>query len=453
MQEIEQFMQQTYTFITSSSRRLGEYVEVVEEFAQPTAKPTQLYKNRWIASEHDTVKTFFKNWLSYLITATRITSDSENYARSIREEATSLSQKLKNKDILITIVLLQDFTIAFLDWSKATQLYGSLMIDQAKYFEKLQTALDDIENLESPSLKSFLTSCECSETVDTNKIGCEVDEYENSDSITWRNRDFLSNDKDWPKISYVAKKMVDLTRKILPDYIDAELIENLAIFSPARMPASYEALMMEFGTEDSNNNFGVQEVTYFAWKIGLDLSTLLKDWSELVKKMTLSPNWRYIRSTADTNSFWTRVSNDPYLFITWKDSTLTLIRVAKSFAAGSAVCESGFSHLNTLKNKLRSQLSDDNLNNLLFVIINGPTNQDFDEYRYAEKYYTAGHRLPSASTESQACPREFEERESEQELEENQDENNNEPNSNNVDEENFEESKKYRGNRLRTKLM
>lgn len=106
----------------------------------------------------------------------------------------------------------------------------------------------------------------------------------------------------------------------------------------------------------------------------------------------LSPNWSELRKDFQTDSFWSRALKDNN--VKWTNVTIKLILASKALAAGSSVCESGFSILSAQKTKLRSRLTNTHLSDLLNVLINGPESIDyFDEYLYADKYIKSGGAL------------------------------------------------------------
>jgi hypothetical protein len=69
-----------------------------------------------------------------------------------------------------------------------------------------------------------------------------------------------------------------------------------------------------------------------------------------------------------------------------------LFQLYLSLPLSSVDCERGFSKMNLIKNKLRSQLSEDNLDSLLHISLNAPSNFDEDVDRCIDRWINSKNR-------------------------------------------------------------
>lgn len=388
---IEKFMQHTYTWVNLAQRRMGEYRDVVEEFRQPKIELKELHLERWISSEHTTVKYFLKGWKATRLTMLEINADTENYKKSVREDAQKFTDKLEDKQKLITIVFLQDYTAAFKQWSQILQRFVGLMSDQYDNYINLLNELEQIGTLNGGVLLGFLRSCTCSDTIEEPGEPCSgVEHYEQSVQITWNGQSFFTKDATAPLLSVLGPAVIQKSIERLNQYIPKDLIESFNVFSPKKFPAGKLVSNKAFGNDI--DGYGAQVVRHLGNQFGVPGNTLVQHWNLLLQSILTSPSWD-IERNRDTNQFWSGALRDNTL--AWEDDIRYFIQCVKTVSVGTVPVEGSFSIFNTVKNQRRSKISDKLLEAVMNLQINGPSSIDhFDEFEYAMAWKNAGRRLP-----------------------------------------------------------
>lgn len=393
---VEKMMQSTYTWITLASRRLGEYRDIQISNKEPTIELKELHIERWIASEHKTCKYFIGALKTVHATLRTIMSDDENYLPKVRSDAEDMLEKLSDKTLLITIIFLQDYTAVFKVWSEKLQRFVGLYSDQMSNFEKLNNELEILGEFQGSVLNDFLMECKCSASSNPDEKGCEVEDYEASDTVIWRTMTFKKTDEDAPNFMQLAKTLMRKTDERLRFYLDVDLMENINVFSPARFPASIKLLSgwEKLSAAEDIPVFERPKIHWVAKKLGLDANALTRDWAYLmISIMNSKAIWDNDRKVLDTEGFWSQALREDTL--NWTPRLRHLIKVIKTITIGSTLVESAFSVFNTIKVRRRSKIGDDMLQAIMNLVINAPADVDlFDSFDYAIEWNSRGRQLP-----------------------------------------------------------
>lgn len=394
-QTIEKFMQTTYTWISLAQRRIGDYREIMIASKQPRIELQELHVERWISSEHKTIKYFLGAWITVMGTMEAISDDTTNYKANVRGDAETFYNKMQDKQRLLTIVFLQDFTAAFKKWSEILQYFVGLMSDQLQHYNNLIQDLEEIAILNGPVLTSFLKSCKC--PASSQEFGCSgVEEYENSETVMWRGVTFYHKDDEAPSLTILGPDLIRKSIERLDFYISKDMMVNLNVLCPERFPAGENVLRQNypsFSTENTLPVYAREEIEYLGRIFGMRTDDLILEWAELFLSILTSPSWDILRTHRSSDAFWSRALRDDTL--AWTDTTRLFIHTMKTVSVGSSMVEGSFSMFNSVKNQRRSQIGDALLTSLLNLSINGPADVDFfDEFAYAEAWKRAGRRLP-----------------------------------------------------------
>lgn len=128
------------------------------------------------------------------------------------------------------------------------------------------------------------------------------------------------------------------------------------------------------------HNFGENEIKllsqHFASCLAIeedDINHIVEEWYEfkvLGKNLTIM---------SLLERYFSLMDRFPYL--------ANLLAIVVTLPISRSSCERGFSTMNIIKNKLRSNLKQDSMNSLMFINLNGPSLKDFNPEKSIDKWY------------------------------------------------------------------
>jgi len=176
--DFEQLLNGIYNFFKRSTRRIGEFRERQEALDTQSYKPTYLYTNRWISSEHSTVRRARQSYFGLRETFYAYMNDvSTDNSEATKMESSRLHEKLLDKNFVILLHYIEDFTGIFQKYSRILQQRTSLLTGSYKLIEDLVLELDMIERNEGPVLTAILKALRTSEDIQ-GATGLSIAEYE-----------------------------------------------------------------------------------------------------------------------------------------------------------------------------------------------------------------------------------------------------------------------------------
>lgn len=143
-------------------------------------------------------------------------------------------------------------------------------------------------------------------------------------------------------VSYTKNSTKEVKEKAVSDY--KELLDNFSVLDPKRWPVI------------KDSNYGKDQIVYLCEKFDLNVSPTLTAFREFT-----ACGARYI-----------------------PENLICLLNILNVIPISSAECERGFSQMNLICNDLRTSLLIENINNLLFINMNGPPIEKFNPIEYAK---------------------------------------------------------------------
>lgn len=222
-----------------------------------------------------------------------------------------------------------------------------------------------------------MTSCTCTLATENVQLACvDVAAYEESETVTWREKPFTKVDLDAPSLLVLGPELIHKSMERLDVYINMDFLTKLSVLSPKNFPAGAKGLaegeMCQTGF--SGNQICVyakSEIEFLASQFGIHPATLVQDWAKLIHAILHSPSWDALRTfQRNTDVFWSHALRDQTL--PWEDSTRLFIRTIKTLAPGSSMVESSFSVFKSIKNQTKTRISDRFLTAIMKMAINGP---------------------------------------------------------------------------------
>merc|ERR1719356_717804 len=93
----------------------------------------------------------------------------------------------------------------------------------------------------------------------------------------------------------------------------------------------------------------------------------------------------------ETLYFWTGLLNGNVVDWTALGSVQKLIRLVLALPVGSSEAERGFSILNQIRTKRRSQYTAETLEGIMRIRLNGPPQESWDAEKYVKSWLAEGH--------------------------------------------------------------
>lgn len=220
----------------------------------------------------------------------------------------------------------------------------------------------------SPSFREFLE--EVSESENANPIAPAF----RSITLTILPQDHENLIRD---ISLYCRKVIEYLQQ---RFHELPIISAFSIFVPRSFP------FFDTGFAE----YGIQNLKILCDWFGRDKDVNGVLHRRLIDRYQVKEEWDKLKNFVldhacfrdyDLRTFWKRIwtLDDPDLIRYERFPNLSILaRIGMLLPTSSVDAERGFSAMNRLKNKLRNRMSNDLLDSLMFIHLNGPSIDDFD---------------------------------------------------------------------------
>jgi len=412
IKDVELKLNTHYNFI-KPQRNIGEFRETILELGESNTQLTYFFQTRWIASEFNVLKRFILGYRTLIKTYEKIEVDKKYHSKANREKAAALKREALDKNFLVTIMFLYDYSCIFKKWSVKLQYKSALLIEQYKNYNDMITNIEHLKNLNTPRITSYLANVQCKNVAegpnyDEDNIGCTINEYEEANKVKYK--DMILNDVDpnAVKLTVLVPYFIEKLLSELNKYIPLEVVKSFHVFNHKNFPSSILALEKQYKkTPEGYYDYGHSELKHlcsiFHWN-----PTVITDWAKLIPAILESKYWGLYREATQSGIFWSSVLQDNSL--PWTTGLKHIIKTAMILPGGSIEPEVGFSIYNIIMTDKRAVMTDKHLDDIMFIKINSEGDiEAFDAGWYARVWLLKGHYTPNKSPPMQGKKRKLNE--------------------------------------------
>lgn len=324
------FLGAVYTVYSMSPKNVYELNDICKELGMMMRTIGKVFDVRWVASSLRTIKAVWMNYEALYIHFGTAANDEKRLPK-IRAKYTGLRNHLRSTNFVHNLAILYDVLEELSSLSLRLQHRGSdiLLADRAikttiRYLRSMKNN-KDVHSLEA-------------ETAVAQKCFKKVS---------------LTDWKKVPKINanqLIESLVVNLSNRLLESSEDLkDILEYSKVLSPENWPKNEK--------QEVDIRHGQQEIIKLCKKFKCDSKQAVSGMRDFISSPTSLPK-----------------------------SLQPLKNCLNSLACGTAECERGFSAMNLIVTRLRTLLTIKNLNDLMFIKINGPPACKFNPQVYMKKW-------------------------------------------------------------------
>jgi hypothetical protein len=425
MLALESFVNDIYKFYGSHGHKTNAHLrEFAKAFDEIVLNYNYIFKIRWVSSEANALSKITKTWSLLNKHLTRLynpgsvlpadepdnLNDDTTFSETVKSEAKRLHFTMLQRHLVTLMHFLLDVLNIFAIESKQMQRRDAVLIGQEKNWKSLKSSLKQLKTSNAHHLNNLLADSACSniarqilkyiwkgtsEDIPKPKgtDPCKtLSAYEKSPYISWNGAELstvitkpksqLNNDMrsfPIPPLSEYRNQFIDLLIGELDKYFPVGSLKLFEVFDPSEWPKSPNLL----GT------FGLQEIAQLCNLLDLDDSLITtQQWTVLIKSIRADNDFWCLMKESRHINFWSSVIGKFNI----EKQLLYLIKTVLILPIGSADAERAFSIMNHIRTKRRSQLSDQNMEALLRIRLNGPNELErFNPTKYSKLWTSSNH--------------------------------------------------------------
>ncbi|XP_078238927.1 zinc finger protein 862-like [Pogona vitticeps] len=350
--EIDHCLISVYKFYNGSSKRQKQLSETAEVLSAKLLKLQKLHTVRWVASKVGTIKAVIQDWRSLVTHLENVGCGKETDS----SKAKGVLKTLKKYRFLRTLHFLHDFLFPLKKLSLTFQK-PDLLINQVQiHIKKTIASLEELEKTPGPMENEFINNTSVTGMYHEIQL----------DEMTEGQKKFECDRKEIIEIG-----MADVKRRFLKTATD-DILTSMSIFDTFTWP------------EKSLGSFGKEEVT-----------TLVSHYKDLLQHagkediiQKALDEWHEFKICAKTLSSVGLMGKVMKHHGGRFPVLLQLLKIASVLPVSAASCERGYSQMMSLmKNKFRSCLETESLDDLMMVNLNGPPLPQFNPTKAIDKWY------------------------------------------------------------------
>lgn len=333
----------------NSPKRLRELKVVAEALEVKFVKILNVHRIRRVTSKVGTIKAIIRDCkpvIVHLESSTQAKGADGNKSKDILK-------KLKDFRFLKTLHFLCDYLTIFKELSLVFQKSNFLLSQTKVHVEK---ALKNLENLKSTPANY-------------------EENFLNEVSLSGIFQDIKLSDISDKKFCIDKTNLIEAGKAFLKARFienENEIVAATGIFDTFSWPEGKQ--MQDFG--DSEIELLSRHFSSCLDINENDVSKTVDEWYEfkvLGKNLALDSLFERCISMKD---------RFPHL--------TNLLSIVLTLPVSTSSCERGFITMNTIKNKLRSNLKQESLNSLMFINLNGPSLKEFNPEKSIDRWYFKG---------------------------------------------------------------
>lgn len=330
------------------------------------------FRERWIMSDYTAIRAVIKGWALFVSDLEQIQTEPE--FQKDWDIAKGILKLIKSRTFVISLHFLFDLLEGLKKFSTIAQQSAGVLIGKEQFRLDLLEFIMELKESNGAHLTALLTNSICSEK---HEALCTPEEFLESSDVRYKSIELLKDRKS----SFLELRIVfqlSLFEEV-QSYFPENTFKPFDIFVPKYLPQSVATAM----------TFGHYEIQTLADRFGLNPDIASKQWQDLLISMIQQDNYcTTLQYKAER--FW------PYYLkktsLDWGRTIQRLIRIVLVLPANSADAERSFSIMNHIKYDRRSRLTSENLDHLMRLRINGPSQLDrFPSAKYARAWTKLGH--------------------------------------------------------------
>lgn len=350
LSKVDSVLKNLYKFYQNSPKRLKQLKKVSDTLETEILKFQYLHNVRWVASKVNSLTALVRNYTSVVLHLEELSNSSGEESAT----AKGLLKDLKTYRFVIFVHFLLDFLKIFnslsLLFQKSNQFLPSINMHVQKALLKLEELKNKCGDMENSVVSNTTLNGKFKEIQLTN-IG---------------NRDFETDKKNIldEGIKFLKKRFLNNSTSI---------IEAISVFDTFQWPDGKE--LFKYGDNKIET-------------LGLHFKKFLnmEEKSEEEFREALSTEWLDIKAVGKNFTIEqflekTQTMQDRFPYFN------KLVEIIAVTPVSTVSCERGFSHMNVIKNKLRSRLEISTLHNLLMINLNGTELKNFNPDRAVNHWY------------------------------------------------------------------
>lgn len=317
-----------------SPKNVKELEEICKELGTQMRKIGKVFDVRWVASSLKTVRAIWNNYEALYKHFVAMASSTNKNPRS-RAKGKGLKVTLGSVNFVLNMGLLFDSLQELSNLSLELQKRDSNIVTADRC---IQTYIRVLQSMKIKPKKHYIEARRAAEE----KSFRDIDLKNNIKIIQINYEQFLQSLID------------NLSRRLLNNSEDIEKVLSCA-----------KVVYTEFwpDPDEMDIRYGENEISFLCEKFQIDESSSLRGMMDYITNPNRFP-----------------------------ERLIPVKNCVDSLACGTAECERGFSAMNLIITDLRNNLLIQNVSNLLFIKINGPTLEDFDPKFFLKKW-KENHRL------------------------------------------------------------
>lgn len=348
--EINHCLISVYKFYNRSSKKQKQLSETAEVLSTKLLKLQKLHTVRWVASKVGTIKAVIHDWRSLVKHLENVSCGKE----SDSNKAKGILKTLKKYRFLRTLHFLHDFLLPLKKLSLILQKPDLLMNQVQIHVRKTTASLEELKNNPGPMENEFINGTSVTGMYSEIQLG----EIENG-----------QNKFECDRKEIIEKGMADINGRFLSTATD-DVLTCMSIFDTFTWP------------ETSLESFGKKEVTVL---VSHYKDLLQHKGKEDIVQKALDEWYEFkicAKGLSSIDLLGKAMSHGERFPV-----LLKLLKIASVLPVSTASCERGFSQMNLIKNKFRSCLETESLDDLMMVNLNGPPLPQFKPTKAIDKWY------------------------------------------------------------------
>lgn len=402
---LEKTVNSIYSFYNRNAvKRKSSLRQTAEALDETLYELNYIFKVRWVSSEYSALDRVNKSYITILsnLEGIQVSADFRNDAET-KEIAKNLYNTMLNTRFYSILLFTMDLLHNLKDESTRLQQKESIIIGMEHYRKGLIKSLQNLKTSNGPALALFLHNSKCIKNggelkkcttadLDTKEFHLKSANALFKLKKTETARHHRHSHDSPPPLSEIRGKIIDGLVSEINRYFPAESMEVFDVLEPSKLPATADEVFVF-----APKIFGLAKL------MQIDEQKCSNEYSILLRSLIIDHSSEFCAHKEQNKpiEFWSHFLESKT--VVWNDNIKQLVMKVLALPISTADVERSFSILTNTRYDRRSRLTVENLENIMFLRLNGPPPEAFNAIRYAKVWLDKGgmktddprkHRVP-----------------------------------------------------------